>query len=112
MIIRHQGCTGITLFRWGRRKLELWLIPEMHYIQPHIHQYIDSTLIFIWGYMYGNIAGRGGMVGERGDFLRRFTIPAGVVHSARTFRFTLFANWERWKDGAPITSAATDFTAL
>lgn len=100
------------MFRWGRRKLELWFIPAVHFIPPHVHQHIDSTLIFIAGSMLGEIAGRRGLVGGRRDFLRRFKIPAGTVHSARTHSFTLFANWERWKDGVPMTSAATDFTAL
>lgn len=58
--------------------------------------------------MEGTIGGNTGLVDSR-DMFRRWKIPAGVKHSAHTFRFTVFANWEKWI-GEP-SSAADDFTA-
>jgi len=106
---RHNGCIGFTLFRFGRKQLELWYAPKGEEIEPHIHKKIDSTLIILGGEMEGNIAGHKGKTGWY-DFLRRFKIPAGTVHSAKvTGRFCLFLNYEKWT-GKP-SSAAKDFTA-
>lgn len=107
MIHRHNRCIGLILIRIGTRQLELWFCPRGEVIEPHSHPHIDSTLIILGGEMDGDINGRRGKTGWY-DFLRRFKIPAGTVHSAVvTGRFCLFANYERWV-GKP-TSAAIDF---
>lgn len=104
---RHNGCIGFILFRAGKRQCELWYCRHGEEIEPHVHQKIDSTLVILGGGMDGRIGGRRGIVGWQ-DFLRRFHIPAGTVHSAKiTGRFCLFLNFERWT-GNP-TSAAIDF---
>lgn len=107
MINRHNGCIGITLFRIGRRQLEIFYCPKGEVIEPHVHRNINSTLIMLGGGLDGKIGDRSGKTGWH-DFLRRFHIPAGTVHSATVIgRFCLFANYEKW-NGNP-TSAATDF---
>lgn len=106
-IHRHNRCIGVTVFRFGKTQLELWFCPGGEQIEPHFHQDIDSTLIMLGGELEGNINGRVGRTGWY-DFLRRFHIPAGTVHSAKvTGWFCLFANLERWS-GQP-SSAAVDF---
>jgi hypothetical protein len=106
---RHNGCIGITLFRFGRRQLEVWYCPGGEVIKTHCHEKIDSTLIILAGEMEGTIGSRTGKTGWY-DFLRRFRVPRGVLHSAKiTGRFCIFANYERWT-GRP-SSAAVDFTA-
>lgn len=106
---RHNGCIGLTLFRFGRKQLEVWYAPKGEEIEPHVHKKIDSTLIILGGEMEGNIDGRIGKTGWY-DFLRRFNIPSGTIHSAKvTGRFCLFLNYEKWT-GKP-SSAAIDFSA-
>lgn len=112
MINRHNKCVGLTIFRLGRRQLELWYCPQGEIIEPHVHNKIDSTLIILGGSMTGYIGERHGRIGWR-DFLRFFFIPAGVVHGANiTGRFCLFANFETWRKGDALTSAAIDFDAV
>ncbi len=119
MIHRHNGCIAITLFRFGRRQLELVYCPAGEVIEPHVHQHIDSTLVMLGGEIKGGIAPfldglamdwdhwRHGKTGWY-DFGRRFKIPAGTLHYAKvTGRFCLFLNYEKW-DSKP-TSAAVDF---
>lgn len=109
MIYRYRHCVGITLFRLGRRKLEVWFCPGGEVIEPHSHPHIDSRLIIIAGSMTGEIGDRKGRTGWW-DFLRAFVIPAGTIHGATiTGRFCVFANLETWESGYDITSAAVDF---
>lgn len=104
---RHNRCFGLVLFRVGRYQAELFYCPHGEEIEPHIHQKVDSTLVILGGGMDGRIGERHGIVGWQ-DFLRRFHVPAGTVHSAKiTGWFCLFLNFERWT-GTP-TSAAIDF---
>lgn len=106
---RHNGCIGFTLFRFGKKQAELWYCPKGEIIEPHVHHHIHSTLIMLGGEMEGWIGERHGKTGWY-DFLRRFHIPAGTIHSAKVAgRFCLFANYEVWT-GKP-SSAAKDFTA-
>ncbi len=113
MIHRHNGCIAITLFRFGRRQLELVYCPAGEVIEPHVHQHVDSTLVMLGGEIEGGIIFSpfgGWKIGRTGwyDFGRRFDIPAGVYHYAKvTGRFCLFLNYEKW-DSKP-TSAAVDF---
>lgn len=108
MIHRHNKCVGLTLFRFGKRQLEIWWCPKGEEIESHIHQNIDSTLIILGGEMDGWIGSRHGRTGWY-DFLRRFHVPAGTPHRAKvTGSFCLFANYERWS--CKPSSAAIDFT--
>ena len=112
LVNRHNRCVGITLFRWGRRQAEIWFCPKHEYIEPHHHPNIDSVLVVVAGEMMGKIADKHGLVHWRKDFLQRFPIPAGIVHSAAVGMFCVFINFETWKKDKPLTSAATDFTAV
>lgn len=110
MIKRHNGCRGLTLWRWGRFQIELWFAPKGEVIEPHIHSRIDSSIVFLVGSMVGTIGGKTGLLEWPADCFRRFNVPAGVKHSATITAFCMFANVERWK--GDVTSAADDFTAL
>lgn len=108
MIERHNRCVGIKLFRFRNHQLELWACPRSEVVEPHSHANIDSTIIFLWGSIYGTIGERSGFVGWRDSF-RRFEIAPGVKHSATILsRFCLFLNWEKWQT-KDVTSAAIDF---
>ena len=109
MIQRKHGCSGIRIFRIGRRQIELWFCPRGMVIPDHVHENIDVTLVILGGKMDGKIGDRSGRVGWS-DMFRRFVVMANTVHSARIVGpFCLFASCEKWKDGVEVTSAATDF---
>jgi len=102
VIVKHNNCTGLTLFRWGRFQIELWICPKGD-IPPHLHSKIDSTIYLLFGSMLGRIGDKVGFPSK----LKGYKIPAGVVHSATCLSLCVFANIERWN--AEATSAAEDF---
>lgn len=109
MILRHNNCRGIKLFRIGRFQMELWMAPKGERIESHIHKHIDSHILFLWGRMNGVIGSRSGSLGFH-DCFRLFHIPAGVTHSATILsRWCIFTNLEVWNKGSSISSAAVDF---
>lgn len=108
MIHRYKRCVGITLFRWRQRQLEVWFCPRCEDIEPHCHPNIDSLIRLLWGTMKGTIGDKRGWV----DFWRPYSIPAGVMHAAEIHSFTIFVNWEKWRNDIPVSSAAVDFTAV
>lgn len=110
MFHRRNNCRGITVFRWGKRQLELWFCPGGEVIEPHVHLNCNSKLIILAGAMDGRIGEARGWVDAYEDRFRVFDVPAGTVHAATVGRFCIFANWETWI--APVTSAATDFKAV
>lgn len=107
LVNKHNRCVAIKLFRFRRTLVELVYCPAGEVVEPHHHDHVDGTMIMLGGEIIGTIGDRTGFTGGC-DFLRRFRIPRGVVHSCVvTGRFFLFLNIERW-DCAP-TSAAIDF---
>lgn len=108
MITRHNGNFGISLFRWGRIHIELWLCRKGS-IPSHRHNQMDSKLIFLWGNILGTIGERTKRITGK-DAFRVFDIPHGITHGAIVnSRFCAFLNIERWI-GSP-RSAALDFEA-
>lgn len=109
---RHNRCRGIVLFRWKRRQVEIWFCPKREEIEPHKHNNIDSTIVLLAGDMWGRIGDvRDGECGR----VKRWTdyyVPAGMEHTATVGRFALFLNFEKWINDVPVTSAATDFSAV
>jgi len=105
-VIRHNGCRGFKIWKWGKIQIELWLVPKHEYIEPHVHQTVESMIMLIFGTMVGRIDETAGTVKP----FHRYSVPAGVIHSARAQSFCAFINIERWH-GEP-TSAADDFTAV
>jgi hypothetical protein len=107
---RHNGCRGFRIWKWGQLQIELWFCKKGELIAPHVHERIDSTIVFLAGDMYGKIDERGGILEWPADMFRTFKVPAGVRHGAEVGSFCIFANVERWT-GEP-TSACEDFTAV
>lgn len=110
LLRRHNKVRGIRLWKWGNFQVEVWFAPAGEIIEPHVHQNIHSTIVFLAGDMVGRIQERVGVLKWPADSFRRFRVPAGTVHEARIGKFCIFANIERWS--APPTSAAEDFTAV
>ncbi len=109
MIHRHNRCVGFTLFKIGRKQVELWFCPKGEVIESHVHQKMDSKILFLWGKIDGTIGERTKRLDWRHVF-RRFKIPSNVTHSAKVLGFCVFANIETWNVPNP-SSAAIDFWA-
>ena len=108
LVHRHNRCVGITLFKWGRKKLEVWFCPKDEEIEDHVHRHIDSVIVLLFGYMRGKIDFTAGHVQP----WRRYPVPHCTTHSALTLSFCVFANWETWTGDVDVTSASVDFTAV
>lgn len=107
----HQrfGCYGLTLPLGPGRQLELWLAPRHAFIPRHVHPHIRSTLIFLGGTMGWWRDELPGKLMTWRHIGRTFEVAPQCAHAAMTFGwFGLFANFERWLPGAPMTSAAVD----
>lgn len=109
---RHNRVRGVRIWKWGTFQIEVWFCPKEEFIEPHVHQRIDSTLVLLAGEMLGTIRDKTGWVRCPEDRFRKFHVPAGTVHSAKIGRFCVFANIERWGWTGDVTSAADDFTAV
>jgi hypothetical protein len=106
---RRFGCYGLTLPLGRGRQLELWLAPRHAFIPRHVHPHIRSTLIFLGGRMAWWRDEQPGKLMTWRHIGRAFAVPPECAHAAMTFGgFGLFANFERWLPGVPMTSAATD----
>jgi quercetin dioxygenase-like cupin family protein len=98
-------CTGVQLFRLGRWRAELWLVPLGVDISDHKHRYLNAWLMLIGGTM----------TWRRWNKSRRlrapappFYVPAGVVHGAQAHQRSAFITLEHWVRGAQVSSAAHD----
>lgn len=111
------GCYGLTLPLGRRTQVELWFAPRDSVIPMHTHPHIESHLMFLGGAMtwelswphddFCRVEHRKRM-GWR-QLFRSFRVAPNCRHGALTTgRFGLFANFERWLPGAPMTSAAVD----
>lgn len=49
LINRKDSCWGITLFRWFRWKLELWLVPSDYACVEHTHKDSDGEFFVLYG---------------------------------------------------------------
>lgn len=107
MIVRHNRCRGLKLWKWGHTQIELWWCPGGEVIEPHTHEEFDGLIVYLFGSMVFWTPTKRRAIGWR-DFLKTLKIPSGLAHGAIGRKpGCLFLNFERWKN-AP-TSAATDF---
>lgn len=49
MVQRFKDCLGITLFKMGRIKVELWIVPPKFRIEEHTHPSQDIKIMYLWG---------------------------------------------------------------
>jgi len=98
-------CTGVQLFRFGRWRAELWLVPAGVDIPDHHHRHLNAWLLLIGGTMTWRRF-------EKSRRLRApappFYVPAGTVHGAMAHTRSSFITLEHWVRDAKVTSAAHD----
>ncbi len=117
-------CVGITLLRFGRRKIEIFFCPKGYTIPRHSHNDESIELAFLYGHatFYRKVWKNGSLfhdgyyviesreVNGVGSLIKTFSIPAGTLHWFSVSDKTLvFINYSHWLPGTKVTSAATDF---
>lgn len=111
-------CIGLTLWRLGRHKLELWWAPSNFSTPEHIHEHSDGEFFVIYGSgrkiwrrisMPGRNYVEGYDIADR-KYWKWFSVRAGTPHAFSCGRTPMV--WlcsETWKPGTKVTSVAEDF---
>lgn len=119
MIERFGPARGLRIPFWKGWQIEFWFCPRGTIVPPHVHQHIDSFIVYLLGKMKVTVENTTRIV--HGPVRRRQStgkwiwatryIPAGVRHCAEVLgSFALFANIERCH-GSKI-SASKDFVLV
>lgn len=108
---KHEGCFGITLFRWVRTNIEIWYCPRGYTIKPHSHNEEDIELIYLFGRtkFFRKIDNKTESATPTKPFTP-FTVPAGCLHWFTVSSLPLiFINKATFLEGFKPKSAAIDF---
>ena len=114
MFHKKDSCRGITLFRFGRRKLELWFVPADYACVEHTHKDSDGEFFVVYG-KGRDIWRRIGAESQCYDITNRnyfkwLTVRANVVHGFSPGATPMvFLCWETYRKGVKVTSPAIDF---
>ena len=119
MIERYGPARGLRIPFWKGWQAEFWFCPRGAVIPPHIHEHIDSFIVYFLGRMKVTVENKTRVV--FGPFRKRESngkwvlatryIPAGTRHCAEVLgSFALFANIEHCHAGA--CSASRDFVPV
>lgn len=106
MITVHNKNIGITLFKWGKWKLELWILRE-GLIHAHEHTEFDSLICHVFGKA---LFGRGMDIKEKNRLTwpKWHSIKINQIHNAYIKdKFCVILNLQRWT--IKPTSAARNF---
>lgn len=133
MIHHKDSCWGITLFRFGRRKLELWFVPKNYACVEHTHKDSDGEFFVLYG-KGRNIWRK--LINTKCDhfietgsqcpicrspftqcynitnrtYFRWLTVKANVIHGFSVGSTPMiFLCWETYREGVKVTSPALDF---
>ncbi len=125
MFARYGPCIGITLWRWGRFKVELWWAPADYATPEHTHENSDGEFLilfsrtrFIYRRMVDSISTVDGRTHYRTEgyvvnvppWRRTLSVRAGTPHAFHKGSSPMiWLCFERWKEGVPVTSVAEDF---
>lgn len=119
-------CIGITLWKWGRTKVELWWAPADYEPPEHTHEDVDGEFTILYSknrYIYRKSCPRGGPCGEKmvgiGDSYiattpdvwgKWLSVRAGTPHAfKRGDSCMIWIVKEKWLPGRKVGSMSTDF---
>jgi hypothetical protein len=117
MVNRYNKCIGITLFRFFRWKIELWITPPNYEIPEHRHPNIDSEIIPLFFGSNVSIT-RNNKYSSRcftlswsNGLFRSFSIRSNDYHYFKnpSSKYFIFINFEKFRKKSKVTSAAVDF---
>lgn len=133
IIHRKDSCWGITLFSWGQKKLELWLIPQDYQCIEHTHKDSYGEFFVLYGKgreiyrktkikceMVTNSSGLRylEMPGQRLEkynistrkYFKWLTVRANTPHGfSRGQSPMVFLCFQTYRKGCRVTSPAIDF---
>ncbi len=129
MFHKKDSCWGVTLFRWGRRKLELWFVPRDYACVEHVHHDSDGEFFVVFGkgreiyrkvetepasyWPYNSypatISKQEYNISSR-KYFRTYTVRANTPHGFSAGSSPMvFLCWETYLPGRRVTSPAVDF---
>lgn len=114
MIARYGPCVGLTLFKWGRTKVELWYAPASYAVPEHTHNDSDGEFTVLWSKnreIYRVIDGkRQSYIATTPQIWGRWlSVRAGTPHAfGMGDSCMVWICVERWKPGVKVTSVAND----
>ena len=126
MINRKDSCVGITLFRFGRYKLELWFVPRDYACEEHTHELSSGEFFVLYGkdreiwrtvkgpwvkdYLQWRTSKREQYNISNRTYFKWLSVRAGTPHGfSRGATPMVFLTLTKWKKDAKITSPAIDF---
>lgn len=132
MIIQHKdSCWGFTLFRFGRRQLQIWFVPADYACEEHTHQDSDGEFFVVYGKgrnIYRNVISEDCLTQRSSDwpvwdshfkqqynistrkYFKWFTVKKNTPHGfSRGSSPMLFLCWQTYRKGVKVTSPAIDF---
>ena len=127
MFHKKDSCWGVTLFRFGRRKLELWFVPRDYACVEHVHKDSDGEFFVVFGKgrniwrtvtgieknIYGNMVS--GLIRQMyhitdRTYFKTYTVRANTPHGFSIGTSPMiFLCWETYLPGRRVTSPAADF---
>jgi hypothetical protein len=104
----------MTLFKWGKRLIEIWFVPRNYEIPRHSHPSEDIELMFIFGdAIFCRMVDSEKFIHSKHVTLKNifstFTVKAGTIHwfHSRHKLPLIFINFSKWS--TTPTSASVDF---
>lgn len=115
LLNRHEKCIGLTIFKWGQRRAEIWYCPAGYIIQEHCHPAQNVELMYLFGsttFYRRNLWNNSENSLKCGwkTFCRRFTVRNFHAHWFSVGKLPLlFVNFQHFLPGNKPCSAAEDF---
>lgn len=112
---KYGPCRGITLYRFGKKRAEIWFIPRNYKIEIHRHSHENIELMFLFGQTTFWRRSVISLVEESLKtcwkyFGRCFSVKSYHQHSFITTKWPLiFINYQTFLTSYKPESAAQDF---
>ena len=112
---RYDSCRGLTLFKWGQLRVEVWYCPAGYTIIEHSHPSEDVELMYVFG---STTFYRRDIRDDKVEsvkcgikyLFRKFSVRFFHSHWFSVGRLPLiFINFQRFLPGNKPVSAAIDF---
>ncbi len=133
-VATYGPCRCLTIFRWGRRKVELCYAPADYEPPEHVHPNSDGEFLILWAknrpiyrktkWVEDSFHPDKALmltVGDGDSYLanvppfkfRTLSVRAGVPHAFRKGDSPMiWICFEKWRKGVPVTSVADDFVLV
>lgn len=109
------NCIGITLYKWGNKRAELWFIRPGYVIAEHCHPKEDVELVYLFGstvfYRRDLLVKDADVESAKPKFLSSFSVKHNHSHFFSVGLLPLvFVNFQTFLAGHKPVSASKDLT--